>query len=188
MEFCFPDSTIVLQSDGVGDSTPVKQNNSFLAADADTSPTGSIIQPVSGQFDDLSSGENLSEKIHPEETEKNSKKLEKNDSGIEEEIDSESSSTYGFSDGEVEKKDNRNIFSIMGAISNIPYKNNGNIEEKEKEERLENEGDDTDITDLEQLLKYQDEKQKKQVEYILKKEFDKEMKETEEKPINDKEI
>ena len=80
---CFPDSAIVLQSDGVGDCTPIKQNTSLFIAQAE----GSIIWPVSGQFDDFSSGENSLEKIHPEETDKESNKLEKNNSGIAEEID-----------------------------------------------------------------------------------------------------
>ena len=127
--FFFPDSAIVLQSDGVGDSNSIKENTSLLTGQAETSSTGSIIWPVSGQFDDFSSGDNSLEKIFPEETDKNSDKLEKNDSGIAEEIDSESSSTYGFSNGEVHKKDNVNFI----AISNISYEDNGNGEDSEEE-------------------------------------------------------
>ena len=66
--FFFPDSAIVLQSDGVGDSNSVKENTSLLTGQAETSSTGLIIRPISGQFDDFSSGDNSLEKILPEET------------------------------------------------------------------------------------------------------------------------
>ena len=127
--FFFPDSAIVLQSDGVGDSTSVKENTSLLTGHPETSSAGLINRPISGQFDDFSSGDNSLEKILPEETDKNSDKMEKNDSGIAEEIDSESSSIYGFSNGEVHVKDSVNFI----AISNISYEDNGNGEDSEEE-------------------------------------------------------
>ena len=150
----------------------------MLTGHPETSSTGSIIWPVSGQFDDFSSGDNSLEKMLPEETDKNLE-MEKNDSGIAEEIDSESSSTYGFSNGDVHKKDNVNFI----AISNVSYEDNGNVQdsEEEKGERVENEGEETNITDLEQLLIYQDEKQKEKAEYPLKEDIHKEMTVTEEK-------
>ena len=53
---------------------------------------------------------------------------------------------------------------------------------------MENEGEETNITDLEQLLIYQDEKQKKKAEYLLKEDIHKETTVTEEKMRKDNDL
>ena len=143
--FCFPDSAIVLQSDGVGDSTPVKENFSLSTTLAKTSSTGCIIKPVCGQFDDLSSGENSLEKIHEEETDNNSNKLEKDDSGIADEIDSETSSTYCFSDGEakfismIEADKGEGVENVMEEKSEAEKKLSEEKDKKDNEQKMKRE-------------------------------------------------
>ena len=185
MEF-LSDSGIIVQSDGIGNSSHVADNTSSHSTPPDTVSCQNIIRPVSGPFDDLSSSEQSSEKSVSMQASQNTLDMEhydgnnlsKNYSGIDDEGEEKEMdvSTKAFSDADIENNKDGSNTSIKSSQKNknageeiskneeinkeeIQLQEEDKVAQRQKDEKAEKD-------ELEELLTQQEENAEKVAEEI----------------------